>query len=107
MMITAVLHVSVRTAACPPESLWPVVVHLLFISLELRFEFALQIVRFFYEAITPTHLGARKSPSDELKSPFVAIAVIALAVLIVPLWGHFAVRFMGEPVGTLAFGSCL
>ena len=75
------------SAACPPETLWPVVVHLLFVGVEFLLEFFLQLVGFGGEAIAPSHAFpiSRGCPGDQFKLSFVGVAVFALAVTVVPL----------------------
>ena len=79
--------ISRRSATCPPETLWPVVVHLLFIGIEFLFEFFLQLVGFGGEAIAPSHAlpTIRGCPGDQFKLSFVGVAVLAPAVTVVPL----------------------
>ena len=87
MVITSEQLISHRSATCPPETLWPVVVHLLFVGVEFLLEFFFQLVGVGGEAITPSHAvpTSRGCPGDQFKLSFVGVAVLALAVTVVPL----------------------
>ena len=87
MVITSESLISRRSATCPPEALWPVFVHLLFVGVEFLLEFFLQLVGFGGEAIAPSHVvpTSRGCPGDQFKLSFVGVAVLAFAATVVPL----------------------
>ena len=87
MVVTSELLISCRSATGPPETLWPVVVHLLFVGVEFLLEFVFQCIGLGSQAIAPSHAvpTSRGCPGDQFKLSFVGVAVLASAVTVVPL----------------------
>ena len=97
MMIAPILHPRVGATTSPPEALRPVLEKLQLIATVFFFKFALEVLRFLLEAIAPTRLILGARPSNELQITFVFVAILALAVLVVPLsasTAHVSARFL-------------
>ena len=87
MVVTSESLISLRSAAGPPETLWPVLVHLLLVGVEFLLEFFFQFVGFGSQAIAPSHAvpTSRRCPGDQFQFSFVRVAILASAVTVVPL----------------------
>ena len=85
MMITPIIHIPCHPTAGPSESVWAFVVELCKTSFKLGLKPLLQVITFLETTGAKASLFRLAHPSDQLQLPFVFCAVLAFAVLIVPV----------------------
>ena len=85
MMITPIIHVSRHPTTRPSESVRAVLIELFQIPFELGLECLLEVVALLETTCTEANLFLLAHPSDQLQLSFVFCAVLAFAVLIVPV----------------------
>ena len=85
VMITSVIHVPCHPTAGPSEGVRAVLVEFRQIPFKLRLEPLLEVIAFLKTTGAKTSLFLLAHPSDQLQLPFVFRAILAFAVLIVPV----------------------
>ena len=102
MVIAPILHVSLRSATRPSESVGAVLVKFFQVSLELGLECFLEVIALIKETSTKADIFFLTHPSDQLQLPFMFGTILAFTVLIVPVSAEF---FMCRPILLLTFDA--
>ena len=102
MVITSPFHACIGTTARPSKPLRPKFVELGLVALVLCLKVPTEIFRLFGTAMTPACLFLFVTPGDEFQLAFVATAVFAFAVSVVPNHAVSAGGFVGYPICCLA-----
>lgn len=85
MMITPIIHVSRHPTTRPSESVRAVLIELFQIPFEFSLECLLEVIALLETTCAEPNLFLLAHPSDQLQLSFVFCAVLAFAVLIVPV----------------------